>query len=117
MTPNPFSGLLHSRKFWLAVVGLVQTILFQFVPDFPKEVWLSIDALLAIVIVGIAYEDGQANRAAPQAVPLISDADEQANDELKAMLTEMNEKLEAATAGSMPAPPVPVKASANDLPY
>jgi hypothetical protein len=54
---NVFSLLLQSRKFWLAVVGLVQTVLFQFVPDFPMEVWLAIDALLAVVIAGIAVED------------------------------------------------------------
>jgi hypothetical protein len=53
-------ALLRSRKFLLAVLGLVQTVLFQFVPDFPQEVWIAIDALLAAVIVGIAVEDGAA---------------------------------------------------------
>jgi hypothetical protein len=57
---NPLNALLHSRKFWIAVFGLAQTILFQFVPNFPKEVWMSIDALAAILISSIAYEDGQA---------------------------------------------------------
>lgn len=49
--------LLRSRKFWLAVIATAQTILFQFVPDFPMNVWLSIDALLGVVIVTIAIED------------------------------------------------------------
>jgi len=51
------SSLLRSRKFWLAVVALVQTVLFQFVPSFPKEVWISIDGVLAVLIGSIAAED------------------------------------------------------------
>jgi hypothetical protein len=58
MNPNPFSSLLHSRKFWLAVVALAQTLLFQFVPDFPENVWISINAVLIVLIASIAYEDG-----------------------------------------------------------
>ena len=58
MNPNPFLSLLHSRKFWLAVVALGQTILFQFLPDFPKDVWVAIDAVLVVLIAAIAYEDG-----------------------------------------------------------
>ncbi len=54
---NPFRRLLYSRKFWLAAVACAQTILFQFVPQFPREVWLSIDALLGVVIVTVAAED------------------------------------------------------------
>jgi type III secretory pathway component EscV len=50
-------SLLYSRKFWLAVVAAAQTILFQFVPDFPKDVWISIDAILGILIAAIAAED------------------------------------------------------------
>ena len=60
---NPFRALLGSRKFWLAVFGLVQTIVFEFVPGFPREIWVAIDALLAVVIASIAYEDGQEKRA------------------------------------------------------
>lgn len=51
-------GLLKSRKFWLAMVALAQTVLFQFIPEFPKEVWISINAVLAVLIGSIAYEDG-----------------------------------------------------------
>ena len=50
-------SLLYSRKFWLAVVALGQTILFQFLPDFPKEVWIAIDAVLVVLIGSIAAED------------------------------------------------------------
>jgi hypothetical protein len=55
--------LLHSRKFLLALVGVIQTVLFQFVPDFPKEVWLSINGLLIVVIATIAVEDVAAYNA------------------------------------------------------
>jgi hypothetical protein len=54
------SSLLRSRKFWLAVVGVVQTVLFQFVPSFPRELWQSIDVLLAVLIASIAVEDAGA---------------------------------------------------------
>jgi hypothetical protein len=57
---NPLNRLLYSRKFWLAVVACAQTILFQFVPSFPREVWQSIDALIVVVIATIAVEDAAA---------------------------------------------------------
>jgi hypothetical protein len=68
----PFNRLLHSSKFpalrgcwscaqfaqgWLAVLACAQTVLFQFVPNFPQEVWQSIDAVLVVVIATIAVED------------------------------------------------------------
>lgn len=49
--------LLHSSKFWLAVLAMVQTILFQFVPNFPETVWMSIDGVLIVVIGSICAED------------------------------------------------------------
>lgn len=51
------SKLFQSRKFWLAVVALVQTVLFQFVPSFPAQVWQAIDGVLVVLIASIAYED------------------------------------------------------------
>ena len=51
------SSLLHSRKFWLAVVALAQTVLFAFVPDFPQEVWEAINTVLLVLIAAIAAED------------------------------------------------------------
>ena len=60
--PNPFEALIRSRKFWLTAFGLVQTIVFQFFPAFPKEVWLSINALVIVLVGAIAYEDGNAGQ-------------------------------------------------------
>jgi predicted choloylglycine hydrolase len=50
-------ALLRSRKFWLAVIAVVQTIVFQFYPEFPPAMWQAIDGLLAVLIAGIAIED------------------------------------------------------------
>jgi len=50
-------SLLHSRKFWLAVFGVIQSLVLHYVPGFPPEVWQSIDALVIAVIAGIALED------------------------------------------------------------
>ena len=55
-------SLLHSRKFWIAVAALIQTLLFHFVADFPPEVWASIDAVLIVLIGSIAYEDAAEKR-------------------------------------------------------
>lgn len=52
------SSLLKSRKFWLAVFGLIQTIVFQFVPTFPDSVWQAINILVIVLITAIAVEDG-----------------------------------------------------------
>lgn len=59
----PFQALLRSRKFWLAMLALGQTILFQFVPEFPAEVWQAIDAVLIVLIASIAAEDAATKRA------------------------------------------------------
>jgi len=47
------SDLLHDAKFWTAVVALANAVLFYLEPEFPKEIWAAIDALLAIVIAGL----------------------------------------------------------------
>jgi len=57
-------SLMRSRKVWLAAAGVLQTFLFYFVPAFPKEVWMSIDGLLIVVIASIAWEDAALKRAA-----------------------------------------------------
>ena len=49
--------LLRSRKVLLAVVGIIQTIVFNLIPDFPPEAWKTINTLLLAVIGGIAVED------------------------------------------------------------
>jgi hypothetical protein len=53
------SSLLRSRKFWLAVVGVLQTVILHYV-NVPQDIWLAIDGLIAVVIAGIALEDAGA---------------------------------------------------------
>lgn len=52
-----FQSLIHSRKFWIAVFGLVQTIIFHLLPTFPAEIWQAIDTLAGVLIIAIAAED------------------------------------------------------------
>lgn len=54
---NPFQALWRSRKFWLAVVAMLQTAVFTLVPGFPGEVWQAIDVILLFLIGAIAAED------------------------------------------------------------
>jgi hypothetical protein len=62
-------GLLRSRKFMLAVLGVVNTLVSHYL-DIPPDVWQSVDALLLAVIAGIALEDAAAKVAAkPPAGP------------------------------------------------
>ena len=62
MNYRTLNGLLHSRKFLLAVFGVGQTLIFYYTNVDP-EVWASIDALIVAVILGIAHEDNGANQA------------------------------------------------------
>lgn len=54
---NVLKALLRSRKVWLAIIGVVQTIVFTLLPDFDPAVWQAINVLLLAVIAGIAVED------------------------------------------------------------
>lgn len=54
---NVFKGLLRSRKVWLAIIGVAQTIIFTLLPDFDPAVWQAINVLLLVVIGSIAIED------------------------------------------------------------
>lgn len=54
------NGLLHSRKFWLAVFGVFQSVLFEYIPGFPDTVWQSVDVLVIVLIMSIAIEDAGA---------------------------------------------------------
>jgi len=65
---NPLTSLFRSRKFLLALVGVVQTVLFSIIVPYvlpaspiPVEtwtvVWQSINALLMVVIAAIGIED------------------------------------------------------------
>ena len=51
-----FKSLFQSRKFWLAALAVVNTLVSYYL-DIPAEVWGSVDALLVSVIVGITAED------------------------------------------------------------
>jgi len=53
------ASLLYSRKFWLAVFGVAQAVVFHFA-DVPPEVWQSIATLVMVLIASIAAEDAAA---------------------------------------------------------
>ncbi len=57
------AGLLRSRKFWIAVFGVVQTVVFHFMPDIDPSLWQAIDALVVVLITTIAVEDAAEKRA------------------------------------------------------
>ena len=64
--PQDVAGmLLHSRKFWVALFAIVQTIVFALIPGFPEAVWQSIDALCSILIAAYAYNDGAGSPPPP----------------------------------------------------
>ena len=56
------ASLLRSRKFWLAVFGVVQAVVLHYfaVPD---DIWQTIAALIGVLIAGIAVEDAGAKAA------------------------------------------------------
>ena len=54
------SSLLKSRKFYLAVFGVVQVVVLHYF-NVPDEIWQSIAALVAVLIGSIALEDAGRN--------------------------------------------------------
>jgi hypothetical protein len=50
------NGLLYSRKFWLAVFGVIQALVLYYL-EVPDEVWQAISALVGVLIASIAVED------------------------------------------------------------
>lgn len=56
------NGLLVSRKFWLAVFGVVQALVFHYL-NVPDEIWQAIAALAGVLIASIAVEDAAEKRA------------------------------------------------------
>lgn len=48
--------IYKSRKFWLAVYGVVQTLVLHYFAV-PTDIIASVDALVVVLIAGIAYED------------------------------------------------------------
>ena len=73
-TPNPFSGLLHSRKFWLAILDAVTGLLALWLGALASEktatlviaTWGGLQPVFIAVIAGIAYEDKAKLQAASQ---------------------------------------------------
>jgi hypothetical protein len=55
-----FMGVLRSRKFWAALVGLGLVIVKAYQPDFPiaEEQLTSLVYVLVAYILGVALEDG-----------------------------------------------------------
>ncbi len=51
------NGLLKSRKFWLAVFGVVTAFIFHLFTDIPMDIWRAIEVLVAVLIMSIAIED------------------------------------------------------------
>lgn len=60
MFTNPFDTLWKSRKFWLAVVAVAQTVVFTLLPGFPDAVWQAINVILLFLIGAITVEDAAA---------------------------------------------------------
>jgi hypothetical protein len=52
-------GLLKSRKFWIAIIAVVQTILLDGL-GVSMEIWGIIDGIAAVLIGSIAWEDAAA---------------------------------------------------------
>lgn len=50
------NSLFKSRKFLLAIFGLIQSIVLHYF-NVPPEIWQMVNALVGIVILGIAAED------------------------------------------------------------
>ena len=56
------NGLLQSRKFYVALFGVVQALVLQYL-DVPDAVWQSITALVAVLVASIAAEDYAVKRS------------------------------------------------------
>jgi hypothetical protein len=54
--PKVVSNLVASRKFWLAVVGVI-TAIVSYYADVPPQVWAPIEILMVTMIGSIAVED------------------------------------------------------------
>jgi len=54
--------IYKSRKFWLAVVGIVQVLALDYL-GVPADIWQAIAGLIGVLIAGIALEDAGAKSA------------------------------------------------------
>jgi hypothetical protein len=55
--------LLRDGRFWVAVVALLNAIVFYLDPAFPKEIWAGIDALVAVVVAIVCVPAARATAA------------------------------------------------------
>ena len=53
-------SLLKSRKFWLAIFGVVQAVVLHYF-NVPDPIWQAATALIMTLIAGIAIEDAGRN--------------------------------------------------------
>ena len=60
--------LLRSRKFWLALFGVIQTIVLHYL-SVPQDIWMAIDALVGVLISAIAVEDYAEKRGGVMIAP------------------------------------------------
>ena len=58
-------GLIRSRKFWAAIVGLLVVLVKAFYPDLPlnEQAITAVVVMLVGYILGVAVEDGLSARA------------------------------------------------------
>lgn len=63
--PQAWQSLFNSRKFWLAVYGLVQSVVLFYL-EIPTDILVAADILVMAVIVGVFVEDAAAKRAGIQ---------------------------------------------------
>ena len=54
--------IYKSRKFWLAIVGIVQVLALDYL-GVPADIWQAIAGLIGVLIAGIALEDAGAKSA------------------------------------------------------
>lgn len=54
---SPFERLWRSRKFWLALVAVAQTVVFELLPGFPDAIWQAVDVILLWLIGMVTAED------------------------------------------------------------
>jgi len=66
MNPNPFSALLHSRKFWLAildtVIGITTFFVVKYAPTAAEDVkflFASLQPVFVAIILAVAWEDSK----------------------------------------------------------
>jgi hypothetical protein len=57
-----FQSLIRSRKFWLAVFGVITAVVSQYL-NIPQDIWLAIEALVMVLISAIAVEDAALKRS------------------------------------------------------